>query len=417
MQHLLSTETLRFAVLCALWYTSSTVTNNIGKQLLGLFNFPVTLTWVQFGFVAAMSLATGMLVTPKAAAAGFGRIRMPSVDVIRLMAPLSGFLILGHVFGTMAIARVPVSFVHTIKALSPLFTVLVYRFSYKIRYTRKVYIALLPLTLGVMIFCSNKVTFNVLGFLFAVGSTVIFVLQNILTKRLFISHTSRPGHPPSKKLDKLNMLFVSSALAFLLMAPLWFYADGHALFFSNPTVAAADTTADDTPPSPSPPSADHHHHPASAAPRITGTAPQILLLFLVNGTTHYTQAVLAFWILSLVSPITYTVASLLKRIVVICASILWAGGELRGAAGLGVAMTALGLWMYDRAKEDVGRGEDELVFKTERAEWEKSGVLPMVATPQQMSQSSLSAHAGVGAGGAGGQREGDESFASLSKEK
>jgi hypothetical protein len=46
---------------------------------------------------------------------GFGRIKMPNLQVVKTTAPLSGFLIMGHVFSSMAISRVPVSFVHTIK--------------------------------------------------------------------------------------------------------------------------------------------------------------------------------------------------------------------------------------------------------------------------------------------------------------
>jgi hypothetical protein len=43
------------------------------------------------------------------------RIRIPSRDVIMTMLPLSCFLISGHIFSSLAISYVPVSFVHSIK--------------------------------------------------------------------------------------------------------------------------------------------------------------------------------------------------------------------------------------------------------------------------------------------------------------
>ncbi|KAJ3331845.1 hypothetical protein HDU76_002040 [Blyttiomyces sp. JEL0837] len=56
-----------------------------------------------------MSLTVGFLRL------GFSKIRAPSWEIFRTTAPLSGFLILGHVFSSMAISKVAVSFAHTIK--------------------------------------------------------------------------------------------------------------------------------------------------------------------------------------------------------------------------------------------------------------------------------------------------------------
>jgi hypothetical protein len=45
---------MRFIFLCALWYASSALSSNTGKAILNEFRYPVTLTFVQFGFVAAI---------------------------------------------------------------------------------------------------------------------------------------------------------------------------------------------------------------------------------------------------------------------------------------------------------------------------------------------------------------------------
>ncbi|RKO86459.1 triose-phosphate transporter family-domain-containing protein, partial [Blyttiomyces helicus] len=325
-------ETVRFGVLCLLWYASSALTNNIGKQIMNAYRYPVTLTYVQFGFVAAFCAASARVLR-------MGRLRRPTRDVVRTTFPLAMFQIIGHVFSSVAISKVPVSVVHTIKALSPLFTVLIYRFAFQIPYPTKVYTSLIPLTLGVMLACtSSKLIFHVLGFFCALMSTLVFVVQNIAAKKIFAAGTATPrpdglgtgrssagtGGPPAK-LDKLNLLFYSSGLAFVLMTPLWCWSDGLSLLlYADPT-------------------------------RIP--TARVTLLFLLNGITHFAQNVLAFWILSLVSPVTYSIASLLKRIFVIVAAMVWFGDAVSGRQAVGVGMAFLGLWLYDRAKGDVASGE------------------------------------------------------------
>ena len=145
-----SATALSYAGLCSLWYMSSALSNNTGKSILAAFRYPVTLTLVQFGFVAgycvlfcaareqlAVSRAkarggpgglhnrknsvflmngrlSGLTVDWGLALASWG-IRKPSKTALHGTLVMSLFQIAGHVFSSMAIARVPVSTVHTIK--------------------------------------------------------------------------------------------------------------------------------------------------------------------------------------------------------------------------------------------------------------------------------------------------------------
>ncbi|KAI3640956.1 hypothetical protein MIR68_001834 [Amoeboaphelidium protococcarum] len=245
----------------------------------------------------------------------------PSMSIIRTMAPLSVFLISGHVFSSIALSNVPVSFVHTIKALSPLFTVLIFRFVWKTRYQTSIYVSLVPLTLGVMLACSSEISFNMVGLLCALASTLIFVCQNIFSKKLFKQRT----------LDKLNMLLYSNSLSFIFMCPIWFWSEGHGWFVKSdvaPDLHAAQSEAD-------------------------WSMYTVSSLFILNGLSHFMQNVFAFSILSLVSPVTYSIASLIKRIVVIVASILWFGQHVENVQICGIVLTFVGLWMYQHVKHDM----------------------------------------------------------------
>ncbi|KAG8682277.1 suppressor of loss of ypt1, partial [Ceratobasidium sp. 395] len=214
-----SASTLRFLALCSLWYLTSALSSNTGKSIMMQFRYPVTLTFVQFAFVSGYC---AILMHPRF---GMTTLRTPTRAIIRSTLPMAAFQVGGHIFSSMAISRVPVSTVHTIKALSPLFTVAAYRFLFGVSYSFRTYASLLPLTFGVMLACTFDVAgSNVFGLLCAFGSALVFVSSNIFFKKIMPSNGASTAH----KLDKLNLLFYSSGLAFLLMIPIWMYYDfGH----------------------------------------------------------------------------------------------------------------------------------------------------------------------------------------------
>lgn len=102
-------STARFLILCIFWYTTSAVSSNTGKAILEQFRYPVTLTIVQFGFIASCCL---LIMTP---AINFSKLRSPTVAILKATLPMGAFQVGGHMFSSMAISRIHVSTVHTIK--------------------------------------------------------------------------------------------------------------------------------------------------------------------------------------------------------------------------------------------------------------------------------------------------------------
>jgi hypothetical protein len=107
-QHFIISDNFKFILNCCMWYISSSLTNNIGKSIMNVFQFPVTLTFIQFGLVAFWCFLFSILFNSS-------KIRSPTGDIINTITPLALFLIVGHVFSSIAISRIPVSMVHTIK--------------------------------------------------------------------------------------------------------------------------------------------------------------------------------------------------------------------------------------------------------------------------------------------------------------
>ncbi|KAK1228478.1 hypothetical protein PQX77_008496 [Marasmius sp. AFHP31] len=343
----IESSNIRFVFLCALWYMSSAMSSNTGKAIFMQFRYPITLTFIQFGFVAFYCL---LFMSP---VVRFSRFRSPTRAILKDTSVMGLFQVGGHIFSSIAISRIPVSTVHTIKALSPLFTVAAYALLFGVSYTAKTYTSLLPLTIGVMLACSFDVSAsNAVGLLCAFGSALVFVSSNIFFKKIMPSNSG--GGQTSHKLDKINLLFYSSSMAFLLMIPLWMYYD-LPVFLSSST---------------------HVAHPSHGH----STPHSVTYYFVLNGTVHFAQNIIAFVILSSTSPVTYSIASLIKRVAVICIAILWFKQTVHPVQAFGIVLTFAGLYMYNSAKGDVERGEK----KMRRVEAVKDMMLPSTKADARM---------------------------------
>lgn len=318
-----------------IWYFSSALTNTSSKSILNAFPKPATLTLIQFAFVAFFCLFFSYLATvfptlQTSIPALRHRVRYPTREVIITTLPLAAFQIGGHLLSSTATAKIPVSLVHTIKGLSPLFTVVAYRVIFNIRYPIVTYLSLIPLTLGVMLACSAEFRGNVFGILYAFLAALIFVTQNIFSKRLFnAAAEAEASGLQTRKLDKLNLLAYSSGLAFILTSPIWFWSEGVELlgdFFHDGSLDLLEGSA-------TKPAFDHG---------------RLAIEFVFNGTFHFGQNIIAFVLLSMVSPVTYSVASLIKRVFVVVMAIIWFQNPTTKIQGLGIALTFFGLYLYDR---------------------------------------------------------------------
>lgn len=350
---------------------SSALTNTSSKSILNSFPKPITLTILQFAFVSGWCIFFASLakIFPRlktSIPALKNGIRYPSRDVIATTLPLALFQIGGHILSSSATEKIPVSLVHTIKGLSPLFTVLAYRILYDIRYPSSTYLSLVPLTLGVILACSVEFSSNLLGILCAFCSALIFVTQNIFSKKLFndAARAESDGNAANhQKLDKLNLLCYCSGQAFLLTLPIWLWTDAVPLYSS----------------------------PLSLSPqnlmRTSKSDTFLPLEFFFNGIFHFGQNILAFILLSMTSPVTYSVASLIKRVFVIVMAILWFGSKTTPVQGLGILLTVFGLYLYDRTSA-AGRADRRARLENFRAE---GPLLPLASHDANLSEYSSSA--------------------------
>lgn len=203
-----------------------------------------------------------------------------------------------------------------------------------------------------MLACSAEFKGNVFGILYAFLAALIFVTQNIFSKRLFneAAAAEASGAVQTRKLDKLNLLCYSSGLAFLITSPIWFWSEGLALlgdFFHDGTL-------------------DLSSHPEAF------DHGRLALEFVFNGTFHFGQNIIAFVLLSMVSPVTYSVASLIKRVFVVVVAIVWFQNPTTKIQGLGIALTFFGLYLYDRT-----HGSTKADRKAKMMDIKEESILPL----------------------------------------
>ena len=317
-------------LLCTAWYLSSAVSNNLSKGILQIFQYPVTLTMLQFVYAAFFSFVALYFAhrSPQFAqmfpknTVSTGGLVCPESYVLRSTAPMAGFQIFGHILSLSATAHIPVSLVHAIKSLSPLLTVAVYTFAFGMRYNTSTYLSLIPLTLGVIMACAAEFRARPVAILYAFLSCVVFVSQNIWSKSLLTTgeSTSKVSaeNGAQRKLDKLTIIFWCAVVGFVGTLPIWLLSDGtkalkHGYSFIN-----------------------------------GGTPLGFWFLVSLNGFSHFCQNLLSFMILGGISTVSYSIASLLKRIFVMTAAIFWFGQQVTVAQGWGIVITFAGLYIYDR---------------------------------------------------------------------
>lgn len=149
------------------------------------------------------------------------------------------------------------------------------------------------------------------GLISALTSTVGFALQNIYTKKV-IRETN---------VHYLRLLHTLARLALVFVAPLWIVLDVRRYSEDTTAFAHADAFV-------------------------------VLALLFLDGALNFGQNLVAFTILNLVSPLTYSVCNASKRIAVIAISLLLLHNPVTPVNMFGMILAVSGVFCYNKAKYD-----------------------------------------------------------------
>jgi solute carrier family 35 protein E1 len=129
----------------AIWYIFSSLTNNLNGAILQRLPFALTLTETQFLFTALYCFTLTRVVND------FPTEKF-SYSLLRKVLPLSIGHILAHILTQISLEYVPVSFTHTVKALSPLFTIVISHYFIGEQFTLPLILSIIPIVVVCGIF-------------------------------------------------------------------------------------------------------------------------------------------------------------------------------------------------------------------------------------------------------------------------
>ncbi|RXH99378.1 hypothetical protein DVH24_011703 [Malus domestica] len=139
-------QRLKIGLYFATWWALNVVFNIYNKKVLNMFPYPwltSTLSLATGSLMMLVSRATRIAEAPKTDL-GFWKTLLPATKRLKVAVAHT----IGHVAGTVSMAKVAVSFTHIIKSNEPAFSVLVSRFLLGESFPLSVYLSLFPIIGG-----------------------------------------------------------------------------------------------------------------------------------------------------------------------------------------------------------------------------------------------------------------------------
>merc|ERR1719427_609330 len=218
-----------------------------------------------------------------------------------------GFLRFGSIIcSIIGLKYVAVSFSETIKSSAPLFTAITAYFLLGEYSGVYVNLSLIPIMSGLAISTSTEISFNMTGFLAAISNNILDCIQNVFSKKLLSSEDHR--------FSPLELQFYTSVAATFIQIPFWF------------------TLMD-------------MHQKIGSIERYT------MWMLLFNGVVFYAQSLFAYSLMSLISPVTFSVSNTVKRAGLIWFSVLVFGNSVTVLGAFGTFLVIFGVFLYQRARQ------------------------------------------------------------------
>ena len=279
--------------------------NILNKQTLNAFPYPWLLSTIQLGAGVvwmAVMWGTGLQAVPKV-----------SKDFLKALAPVALFHTVGHVSTCVAISSMAVSFTHVVKSSEPVFSVVMSTLLMRESYSPWVWLSLVPIVLGCSLSAMKEVSLGLGGVTGAMTSNVAFVLRNIFSKREM---------EKLKDVDGINFYGVISIISMLYLAPVALVVEGSK--WSAGWAAALGS----------------------------GFTPfDLVKLIGASGLFYHLYNQSSFMCLDAgISPVSFSVANSMKRVVVIVSSIIFFRNFVAPLNWAGMAMACVGAYLYTVAK-------------------------------------------------------------------
>lgn len=270
------TRNARLAACILFWFLANGSTVIFNKHIFQNmhFRFPLTLTLVHMttqSILAYLTLDCAQLVP---------RLKIKRHDYFSKILVISAVFCCNICLGNISLNFVPVSFMQTVKSLTPAVTAFLQFLLFGSRLKPQALLSLVPVTSGVALASITELEFHIGGFLAALASCVMTGLKFVLSSQLFAGRY---------KFDSINLLYYMAppSVCFLLAPALLLESKGVQNWWQAPET--------------------NSFH---------------LFLLLLSGVLSFLLNVSILVVLKATSSVTVTVAGNVKTVLVIGASIL-----------------------------------------------------------------------------------------------
>ncbi|KRY34555.1 Solute carrier family 35 member E1, partial [Trichinella spiralis] len=289
--------------LCLLWYAISTTSNILNKVILQNFPFPLTLTTASIITTSIYSIPVSRRT---ASAEQFSR-SLNHKQFFFMVVPLAFGKLIAVSSSFVSLYKVPVSYAHTVKATMPIFSVVCARFIMGEKQTKLIYMSLIPILLGVMIATVSEMSFSAVGLCSALCSTFTYALMNAYVKKV-IKDTG---------LHHVRLLGLIAQTSCILLLPVWLIIDVSRygiveVGFSKLTVCC---------------------------------------LVSASGFLNFAQNVCTFSLINQLSVLSYAIANVTKRIIVISSSLITLKNPVTPVNVGGMLLAVVGVFGYTQANQ------------------------------------------------------------------
>ncbi|KAJ7529679.1 hypothetical protein O6H91_15G061600 [Diphasiastrum complanatum] len=297
---------LKTGLLIGTWYASNIGVLLLNKYLLSYFGFryPVFLTMLHMCACAAYSYLA------------IARLRIVPIQVTGSrkqffkIVGLSCLFSFSVVTGNMSLRLLPVSFNQAIGATTPFFTAIFAMIITCKRESVVVYLALVPVVVGIVIASNGEPLFHLLGFVACIASTGARALKSVVQELLLTSD--------SEKLHSMNLLMYMAPMAAIFLLPAAWIIEGNIIF------VIIDKTRE---------------------------SPLVLLLLFLDMTIAYLVNLLNFMVTKHTSALTLQVLGNAKSVVAAAISVLIFQNPVTIVGMTGFAITIIGVALYSEAKK------------------------------------------------------------------
>ncbi|KRY55424.1 Solute carrier family 35 member E1, partial [Trichinella britovi] len=329
--------------LCLLWYAISTTSNILNKVILQNFPFPLTLTTASIITTSIYSIPVSRRT---ASAEQFSR-SLNHKQFFLMVVPLAFGKLIAVSSSFVSLYKVPVSYAHTVKATMPIFSVVCARFIMGEKQTKLIYMSLIPILLGVMIATVSEMSFSAVGLCSALCSTFTYALMNAYVKKvwylgciIFSSSTNKKYKFQVIKdtgLHHVRLLGLIAQTSCILLLPVWLIIDVSRYGivslqkYRNLPVQKGQIS---------------HLQVEVGFSKLT-----VCCLVSASGFLNFAQNVCTFSLINQLSVLSYAIANVTKRIIVISSSLITLKNPVTPVNVGGMLLAVVGVFGYTQANQ------------------------------------------------------------------